>query len=62
MGERLGGSPYPSFVAGIVGYHVASQLGVQYFHHTLPALPAPTERMFIDTCWPSVVFGLVAIL
>ena len=34
---------YPSFVAGIVGYHVASQLGVRYFHHALPALPAPTR-------------------
>ena len=53
---------YPSFVAGIVGYHVASQLGVQYFHHALPALPAPTERMLIDTLLAGVVFGLVAIL
>lgn len=52
---------YPSFVAGIVGYHVASQLGVRYFHHALPALPAPTERMFIDTLLAGVVFGLVAI-
>ncbi|HUM15229.1 MAG TPA: chloride channel protein [Candidatus Nitrosotalea sp.] len=53
---------YPSFVAGIVGYHVASQLGVQYFHHTLPSLPAPTERIFGAMLLAGVVFGLVALL
>ncbi len=53
---------YPSFVAGIVGYHVASQLGVRYFHHALPALPAPSNRMFLDTLLAGVVFGVVAIL
>jgi len=53
---------YPSFVAGIVGYHVASQLGVQYFHHTLPVLPAPTERVFGVMVLAGVVFGLVALL
>jgi H+/Cl- antiporter ClcA len=53
---------YPSFVAGIVGYHVASQLGVQYFHHALPALPPPTGRVFAATLVGGVVFGLVALL
>jgi H+/Cl- antiporter ClcA len=53
---------YPSFVAGIVGYHVASQLGVRYFHTTLPGLPAPSERMLVDTLLAGVLFGLVAIV
>lgn len=53
---------YPSFVAGIVGYHVASQLGVQYFHQTLPALPPPTGRMFGAMLLAGAVFGLVALL
>jgi H+/Cl- antiporter ClcA len=53
---------YPSFVAGIVGYHVASQLGVQYFHRTLPILPPLTERAFVSTLLAGVVFGLVALL
>jgi len=52
---------YPSFVAGIVGYHVASQLGVQYFHQTLPTLPPISERMFGATLAAGVVFGLVAL-
>jgi H+/Cl- antiporter ClcA len=53
---------YPSFVAGIVGYHVASQLGVQYFHHTLPVLAPLTERAFVDTLLAGIAFGLVALL
>jgi len=52
---------YPSFVAGIVGYHMASQLGVQYFHQTLPTVPLPSERMFGATLLAGVVFGLVAL-
>jgi H+/Cl- antiporter ClcA len=53
---------YPSFVAGIIGYHVANQLGVQYFHHTLPVLPPITERAFVDTLLAGVAFGLGALL
>ncbi|HKW90508.1 MAG TPA: chloride channel protein, partial [Methylomirabilota bacterium] len=53
---------YPSFVAGIVGYHVASQLGVRYFHHTLPILPAPSERVFVETLLAGLLFGFIALL
>ncbi|HEY7202875.1 MAG TPA: chloride channel protein [Methylomirabilota bacterium] len=53
---------YPSFVAGIVGYHVASQLGVHYFHHALAALPAPTGRAFAATLVAGFVLGLVSLL
>ena len=53
---------YPSFVAGIVGYHVASQLGVTYFHHALTRLPPPTERMLGASLAAGLVFGLLALL
>ena len=53
---------YPSFVAGIVGYHVAGQLGVRYFHHAIPALPAPTGRVFAGVLLAGVVCGLVSLL
>jgi H+/Cl- antiporter ClcA len=53
---------YPSFVAGIIGYHVAKQLGVQYFHHALPVLPPVSERAFVDTLLAGVAFGLAALL
>ena len=53
---------YPSFVAGIVGYHVAGQLGVRYFHHALPALPPPTGRVFAGTLLAGAVFGLLSLL
>lgn len=53
---------YPSFVAGIVGYHVATQLGVHYFHHALSVLPTPSGRAFVMTLLAGLVFGLVALL
>jgi len=53
---------YPAFVAGIVGYHVAGYLGVQYFHHALPALPPPTGAVFAAMLLAGVIFGLVALL
>jgi H+/Cl- antiporter ClcA len=53
---------YPSFVAGIVGYHVATQLGVHYFHHSLSVLPTPSGRAFVMTLLAGLVFGLVALL
>jgi H+/Cl- antiporter ClcA len=53
---------YPSFVAGIVGYHVAGQLGVQYFHHAVPALPPPTGRVFAAMLLAGAVLGVVSLL
>ena len=53
---------YPSFVAGMVGYHIASQLGVRYFHQALYEVPHPTEGIFLKTIAAGAVFGLVALL
>ena len=53
---------YPSFVAGIVGYHVATRLGVRYFSQALYDIPRPTEGIFLKTIAAGVVFGLVALL
>lgn len=53
---------YPSFVAGIVGYHVATQLGVQYFHHAMPVLPPVSERAFVDTLLGGIAFGFAALV
>lgn len=51
---------YPSFVAGIVGHHVATRLGVTYFHESLWALPTATEGILLKTVMAGVIFGLVA--
>ena len=53
---------YPSFVAGIVGYQVASRLGVSYFHQALYEIPHPTEGILLKTIAAGVIFGLVALL
>jgi H+/Cl- antiporter ClcA len=53
---------YPSFVAGIVGYQVATRLGVRHFHQALYELPRPTEGIFLKTIAAGIVFGLVAVL
>jgi H+/Cl- antiporter ClcA len=53
---------YPSFVAGIVAHHVASRLGVTYFHQALYEIPRQTEGILLKTVVAGVVFGLVALL
>ena len=53
---------YPSFVAGIIGYHVATQLGVHYFHHALPVLPPLSECAFVDALLGGIAFGLAALI
>ena len=53
---------YPSLVSGIVAYHVATSLGVTYFHQTLSAIPRQSEGIMLKTVLAGVVFGLVALL
>jgi H+/Cl- antiporter ClcA len=48
----------PSFVAGIVGYQVASFLGVTYFHQPLNFVPAFSGSLFIMVCLSGIFFGL----
>jgi H+/Cl- antiporter ClcA len=53
---------YPAFVAGIVGYLVATRLGVRYFQQLLYDVPRPTEGILLKTVAAGVVFGLVALV
>ena len=48
----------PSFVAGIVGYHVSSALGIKYFHETLNFVPVFSSALFIKVCVGGLFFGL----
>ncbi len=52
----------PSFVAGIVGYHVSSSLGITYFHHTLNFVPVFSSFFFIKVCLGGLFFGLCSFL
>jgi len=52
---------FPSFVAGIVGFHVASQLGVSYPHLSLKIIPV-TGWSFTEMIMLGVWCGLAALL
>ncbi|MGO9013393.1 MAG: chloride channel protein [Dissulfurispiraceae bacterium] len=52
----------PSFVAGIVGYHVSSSLGITYFHHSLNFVPVFSSFFFIKVCLGGLFFGLCSFL
>jgi H+/Cl- antiporter ClcA len=48
----------PSFVSGIVGYRVASALGVSYFHSPLKFAPVFSHSFFIEIILAGVFFGI----
>ncbi len=51
---------FPSFVAGLVGYQVASFLGITYFHQPLNFVPVFSSMLFTKVCISGVFFGLCA--
>ncbi|MDD2310682.1 MAG: chloride channel protein [Desulfuromonadaceae bacterium] len=62
LGQMLYEVLFPSFVAGIVGYHVAIALGVQYPHQTASLLPKLTGWSFLEVVALGLCCGLVALL
>lgn len=53
---------FPSFVAGIIGFHVASQLGVNYPHLATKIIPPVTGRSFAEMLMLGVWCGLIALI
>ncbi|WP_085811872.1 chloride channel protein [Geoanaerobacter pelophilus] len=53
---------FPSFVAGIVGYHVASQLGVAYPAHVNASIIAVSGWSFAEMIMLGIWCGLIALL
>ncbi len=62
LGQLLYDILYPSFVAGIISYHVSRSLGVTYFHHPLTFVPEFTEIRFLKMIGVGLLFGLGALL
>jgi len=62
LGSVLYDVLYPSFVAGLVGYQVASRLGIAYVHQTLTGVPHVTEGLLLRVIVAGIIFGLVALL
>ncbi|HAM52871.1 MAG TPA: voltage-gated chloride channel [Nitrospiraceae bacterium] len=52
----------PSFVAGIVGFHVSSLLGITYFYEPLKIVPVFSSFFFVKVCISGVFFGLCSFL
>jgi H+/Cl- antiporter ClcA len=52
----------PSFVAGIVGYQVATALGVTYFHGIHCLIPAFSSFFFLKVCLAGLFFGLCSLV
>ena len=43
----------PSFIAGIVSYHISSSLGITYFYHPLNFVPVFSQGFFIKVVVPN---------
>jgi H+/Cl- antiporter ClcA len=53
---------FPSFVAGIIGFHVASQLGVRYPHMVASTVPPLSGWSFAEMLMLGVWCGVIALL
>lgn len=62
LGQMMYDVLFPSFVAGIVSYHVAATLGVPYAFHTVCLLPHLTGWSFFQMLLLGAWCGLVALL
>jgi H+/Cl- antiporter ClcA len=49
---------FPSFVAGIIGYQVASFYGITYFHEPLNFIPTFSSLLFTKVCIAGIFFGI----
>lgn len=61
----IGGMLYevllPSFIAGIISFHVASALGITYFYRPLEFVPVFSESFFIAVVGAGIFFGFCSI-
>ncbi len=62
LGQVMYDVLFPSFVAGIIGFHVASQLGVNYPHLTTKIIPHLTSWSFAEMLMLGVWCGLIALI
>src|SRR6185436_230933 len=51
----------PSFIAGIIGYHVAAGMGTVHLHQAAPFIPRFTEGFFLQVLGAGVWIGLWAV-
>lgn len=52
----------PSFISGIISYHISFALGIRYFYHPIKFVPAFSEFLLIKIMVGGIIFGLVSLL
>ncbi|MFI5252837.1 MAG: chloride channel protein [Bacteroidota bacterium] len=52
----------PSFISGIIAYHVSSLIGITYFHEPVTVVPVFSEVFFLKILGAGIFFGLCSIL
>lgn len=52
----------PSFISGIISYHISFALGIRYFYHPIKFVPAFSEFLLIKIIMGGIIFGLVSLL
>jgi len=62
LGQMMYDVMFPSFVAGIVGYHVTSSLGIIYPNHTISIQHGLTGWGFVEMLLLGIWCGIVALI
>lgn len=52
----------PSFIAGIVSYHVSSNFGIQYFYHSIEFIPSFGRSFFLKIILAGIFFGISSVI
>lgn len=52
----------PSFIAGIVAYHVCTYLGITYFHSQVNFVPVFSQSFFLIVMLAGILFGTVSFI
>ncbi|MDD4879524.1 MAG: chloride channel protein [Candidatus Omnitrophica bacterium] len=52
----------PSFISGIVSYHISSALGITYFYHPINFVPVFGEGFFLKVVLAGIFFGICSAL
>lgn len=62
IGQMLYDVLLPSFISGLVAYHIASNLGIVYMHHSINTIPLLDQRIFFETIVAGVFFGIISLI
>ncbi len=52
----------PSFISGIISYHISSALGITYFYHPIHFVPVFSEGLLMKVIVAGIFFGIVSLI